>query len=219
MFKNREPGLPLAKVSWDRSSCNEVTVCEIISCGCFQHLLKHFKDQQQNHPKLVTPFVEALQEIFRNDAICSTEGHPRLAFRIKHSLPILERLALKAAEIISSKVFAPNSNLAQPFNYLLRHLPYFQRTLLNGDIELSNNAAERAIARLVLFRQAMHHFKNELGAKFIDIIWRVGFTAIYNDVNPYLYFTAIQKNHADVSANPEAWLPWNYLARCPEAKI
>ena len=219
ILKDRNPGLPMAKVSWDRSNCNQVTVCEIISCGCFQHLLKHFKDQQDNHPKLITPFVEGLQEIFKSDALVKEKGYDRLAYRAEHSLPILDQLAARSAAILESKIFAPNSNLAQPFNYILRHLPYFKRTLLNADIDLSNNAAERAIAKLVLFRQAVHHFKNELGAQFIDIIWRVGFTAIYNDVNPFLYFTALQQNSADVSENAEAWLPWNYLKRHPEAKI
>ena len=115
------------------------------------------------------------------------KGYDCLAYRAEHSLSILDQLSARSVAILESKIFAPNSDLAQPINYILRHLPYFKRTLLNGDIDLSNNAAERAIAKLVLFRQAVHHFKNELGAHFMDIIWRVGFTAIYNDVNPFLY--------------------------------
>jgi hypothetical protein len=43
-----------------------------------------------------------------------------------------------------------------------------------------------------------------------DTLTSVIQTAVTNNVNPFDYLVALQKNKSQVHKNPTNWLPWNY---------
>jgi hypothetical protein len=42
-------------------------------------------------------------------------------------------------------------------------------------------------------------------------------TCRLNEVNPFDYLTALQRNAAAVKASPADWLPWNYSKADPKS--
>jgi hypothetical protein len=49
-----------------------------------------------------------------------------------------------------------------------------------------------------------------MGALVADTLTSVIQTAVTNNVNPFDYLVALQKNKSQVHKNPANWLPWNY---------
>jgi hypothetical protein len=47
---------------------------------------------------------------------------------------------------------------------------------------------------------------------FMNLIY----TAEINKVNPFAYLVALQRNHEDVKAHPDRWLPWTLRDRMAE---
>ena len=53
-------------------------------------------------------------------------------------------------------------------------------------------------------------YKTLNGAKAGDILMSVIYTCILCKANPFDYLTEIETHGAEVAANPQDWMPWNY---------
>jgi hypothetical protein len=60
-------------------------------------------------------------------------------------------------------------------------------------------------------------YKTEHGAYIGDLFMSLIYTCNLNDVNPFDYLTALQRNSAEVFKNPKNWMPWNYKPMIPSA--
>ncbi|MBC8555546.1 MAG: transposase domain-containing protein [Candidatus Brocadiales bacterium] len=64
---------------------------------------------------------------------------------------------------------------------------------------------------MIRYRKNSSFFKNAHGAHIADIILSLIETCRMNRQNPVDYLMALMKNKHQVFANPEQWMPWNYL--------
>ncbi len=77
---------------------------------------------------------------------------------------------------------------------------------------LDNNAAERALKKAILHRKNALFYRTLDGARVGDTFMSLIHTAELNQVAPFDYLVALQRNAAAVAANPAHWMPWNYQA-------
>ena len=81
---------------------------------------------------------------------------------------------------------------------------------------LDNNTSERALKKAILHRKNALFYRTLAGAHVGDVFMSLIHTAELNEVAPFEYLVALQRNAAELAANPAAWMPWNYQATLAE---
>lgn len=106
----------------------------------------------------------------------------------------------------------PGSKLGKAINYTLKHQETFEHILLDGNLELSNNKAERAVKSLVMGRKNWLFSQSFRGATVSGIILSLIKTAKRNKLDPEKYLNyLLQKlpNEEILESDAlEAYLPW-----------
>jgi hypothetical protein len=63
-----------------------------------------------------------------------------------------------------------------------------------------------------LHRKNALFYRTLAGAHVGDVFMSLIHTAELNQVAPFEYLVALQRNAVELAANPAAWMPWNYQA-------
>lgn len=85
------------------------------------------------------------------------------------------------------------------------------RYVTNGRLEMSNNAAERAMKPPVLGRKNYLFCGSDAGGRRAACVYTIIETAKMNGINPEAYLTDILQRIADHPSNQiDALLPWNW---------
>jgi len=155
--------------------------------------------------------LEALERIAALFAIESTiRGRPpdqRVAAREEHARPLLEQL--KAFLDTSLNRVSSKSTLAQAIRYALTRLQALIRYVTDGRLEMSNNAAERAMRPPVLGRKNYLFCGSDAGGQRAACIYTILETAKMCDINPQAYLSDVLGRIADHPIHKiDALLPW-----------
>jgi len=181
----------------------------LVEVACWSHVRRKFFDV---HHATASPIAfEALRRIA---ALFAIEGgvngrapECRRAAREEHARPLLDELKvyLDASLIrISGK-----STLAQAIRYALWRWTALARYLTNGRLEMSNNAAERAMRPPVLGRKNYLFCGSDAGGQRAACIYTIVETAKMNAINPEAYLADVLGRIADHPINKiNALLPW-----------
>jgi transposase len=104
-----------------------------------------------------------------------------------------------------------NSGFGKAIRYFNKHYDGLRCFCRVEGVKLDNNAIE-AILKIVVSDQknAMFH-KTLLGAAIGDVITSMIATGSEAGMNVFEYFTVLQHAQDNVKANPEQYLPWNYV--------
>ena len=158
----------------------------------------------------------ALEAVKRIDALFDVErevnGRPaeeRLAFRQKRSLPLLTDLEdWMRTERARLSRHAP---VAKAMDYMLKRWEGFARFTTDGQICLSNNAAERALRGLALGRKSWLFAGSDRGADRCAFMLTMIATAKLNDVDPQAWLADVLARIADMpQTRLGELLPWNW---------
>lgn len=180
---------------------------------CNAHTRRQFYEIVHYWPKECLTIVSAFDVIFLNDRIAKSNNlspENRLKWHQEKSAHVMDGIYKYCQELIESKQVEPNSSLGKAINYLKNYWEGMTLFLRLPGIPISNNEDERLIKRSVLNRKNAYFYKNQVGAKIGDILMSIIETCSLNQVNPYNYLLAIQKNFTRVLEQPSGWLPWNY---------
>lgn len=215
----RTPGLSPPVFMGDCISSNTVTKSVVLYAGCNAHAVRKFKDLADRYPEHTAFALERYEKIFEVEAECKAQGLGPEARRDRHnkvSLSLLEEIRDHGHELIEGRKIEPNSDIAAAYNYVIdnfRRLSAFTRDL---HAPLDNNRCERELKISIQLRDSARFFRNTVGAGVADGTLTLGATGLGTGANLPDYFTALQRNAADVRAHPELWLPWCYQARLEE---
>lgn len=108
----------------------------------------------------------------------------------------------------------PNSKLGEAFKYALNHEKAFKNVLLDGNLVLSNNIAERSVKAVIMGRKNWLFSQSYEGAESSAIIMSIIETAKRYELNVEKYLAYLlekmpnEKNLAE-KAVIEAYLPWS----------
>ena len=177
--------------------------------SCWSHARRKFYDI---HHATASPIaLEALQRIAALFAIESgirgQSPERRAAMRQEHARPLLDELKVfldAALARISGK-----STLAGAIRYTLSRWAALNRYAADGRLEMSNNAAERAIRPLVLGRRNYLFCGSDAGGQRAACLYTLAETCKMNGINPQAYLTDILGRIADHPIHQiDALLPW-----------
>ena len=142
-------------------------------------------------------------------AIHGRSPDQRAAARQEHAQPLLEQL--KAFLDQSLNRISGKSTLAKAIRYSLSRWKSLNRYVANGQLEMSNNAAERAKKPPVLGRKNYLFCGSDAGGRRAACVYTIIETAKMNGINPEAYLADILQRIADHPSNQiDALLPWNW---------
>lgn len=177
--------------------------------ACWSHVRRKFYDV---HHATTSPIaLEALQRIAALFAIeSSVNRRPpehRAAARAEHASPLLDQM--KAFLDTSLRQISGKSSLAQAIRYALSRWTALTRYVADGRLEMSNNAAERAMRPPVLGRKNYLFCGSDAGGQRAACLYTIIESAKMNGLNPEAYLTDLLGRIADHPINRiNALLPW-----------
>jgi transposase len=131
----------------------------------------------------------------------------RRAARTEHAAPLLDEL--KTFLDTSLTKISGKSELAKAIRYALSRWKALVRYLGDGRLEMSNNAAERAMRIPVLGRKNYLFCGSDAGGQRAACLYTITATAKLNGLNPEAYLTDILGRIADHPISKiDALLPW-----------
>jgi len=193
--------------------------CNTVIANCNSHVVRKFRELETAFPDAAAFFEQAYAQVFRNDAHCRIQGltaAQRLAYHREHSLPLMEGMERRARADFDSKTVEPNSTLGKAYNYFLNHYDRFIAFCHTENAPVCNNLAERMLKAFIRQRKASLFFRNTLGATVADILSSLLVTAHANGLNPVRYLEAMLLHPELLRSDPDAFLPWNFMARFGE---
>ena len=141
----------------------------------------------------------------------------RQAARHRRSLPILEDLKRFLGDALGR--ISGKSSLAQAIRYALSRWQALTRFTIDGRLEMTNNAAERAIRPLALGRKNYMFAGSDEGGRRAAQIYSITETARLNGIDPEAYLVDILTRIADHPINRIAdLLPWTWQPAQPPAQ-
>ena len=189
------------------------TGVEILLANCLAHGRRQFVEIAPNFPDECRHVLEALGEVYYNDATAREQAlsaEDRLKLHQKQSGPVMEQLHAWLEAQFAEKKTEPNSGLGKAITYLLRHWKGLTAFLRHAGAPLDNNICEQALKRAVLHRKNALFYKTLNGAQVSDLFMSLIHTCRLCDANSFEYMTELQRHAGELAANPAQWMPWNY---------
>jgi transposase len=186
---------------------------QILLAYCLSHGRRQFVDIAPNFPEECRYVLEALGEVYYNDALArerKLSPEERLLFHQERSGPVMKRLKEWLTAQLAEHRTEPNSGLGKAISYLLRHWTKLTLFLRQQGSPLDNNIAERALKKVILHRKNALFYKTMNGAQVGDLFMSLIHTCELNKVNPFDYLTELLRHPAEITVRPAEWMPWNY---------
>jgi transposase len=202
----RKPGAVTEALCWAHSRRKLFELADIAASA-----------RRRSHGKAAAAISPlAFEGVRRIDAIFAIECHisgqsaeARLAVRQQLSKPRVDDLHAWMTE--NRAKLASHNPVAKAMDYMLKRWPGFTRFLDDGRIDLSNNAAERALRGIALGRKSWLFAGSDRGGQRAAIIYSLIGTAKLNDVDPQAWLADVLARIADHPVNKiDDLLPWNW---------
>ncbi len=189
------------------------TGVQLLLANCMAHGRRQFVDVAGSFPDECRYVLETLGQVYVKDAEArqnDLKADERLAFHQQHSGPLMEHLEHWFEQQFAEKKTEPNSGLGKAITYFQRHWKGLTAFLRVPGAPLDNNICERALKRAVLHRKNALFYRTLHGAEVGDLFMSLIHTCELNQVNSFDYLVQLQRNAPELTANPAAWMPWNY---------
>lgn len=197
---------------------NEVT--DVTRAGCFAHARRGFTDALKALPDKVSPSstlamegIEYCNKLFAIERTLSDlSPEERYKERLNLSKPVFEAFLLWLT--VKKQQVLPKSQLGKAITYCLNQWSKLEAILLDGQIELSSNRAERAIKPFVIGRKNFLFCKTPNGATASALIYSVIETAKANGLSPYHYLVYLFEKLPNIDLKNldqvDDLLPWSH---------
>jgi transposase len=181
----------------------------LVEVGCWSHARRKLYDV---HHATASPIaLEAMERIAAlfaiESSVCGLSPERRLAARAEHARPRLDELKVFLER--SLRQVSGKSSLAGAIRYALTRWKALCRYLTDGRLEMSNNAAERAMRPLVLGRKNYLFCGSDAGGQRAACVYTIIETCRMNGINPQAYLADVLARIADHPIHKiDALLPW-----------
>jgi hypothetical protein len=182
----------------------------IYEVACWAHTRRKFHDIHAVHASAIT--TEALARIGALYAIEEQiRGKPaelRCEIRQARAKPLVEELRNWMEKVLRS--LSAKSETAGAIRYALSHWRALTRYLDNGQLEIDNNAAERALRAVAIGRKNYLFMGADSGGQRAASLYSLIGTAKLNGLDPAFYLRKVLATINDHPINRiEELLPWN----------
>lgn len=216
VLSHRNPGLPPTIQMSDALSSNFTGEFETLVAKCLAHARRGVVDVLDAFPKEGRRVIDALAQVYANNAHCKTEGLSdleRLQYHRTHSQPVMDGLKKWTQEQFDQRLVEPNSSLGKALQYMLNHWEGLTLFLRVPGAPLDNNLCEQLLKRAIAHRKNSMFYKTVKGAATGDAYMSIIHTCNACGVNAFDYLQALQIHAKKVLAQVTLWLPWNYRAQ------
>lgn len=161
-----------------------------------------------NYCEQIYKLEKELRETYSSD-----ENYYNIRFKVRAEklAPIIDNFINYVGREIKDAL--PRSPLGKALDYTKKHLPGLKNVLLDGSLEVDNNAAERAIKPFVIGRKNFLFANTAKGAAASSNIYSIVETAKTNKlvVERYLVFLFYNLSKIDISDSEalESLMPWS----------
>lgn len=179
----------------------------IVEVGCWAHARRKLVAAEASAPGKAKEAVDLVRKLYLVER--RARGRPpeeRAALRREKAAPVLEALRGKL-ETWRPEVL-PKSPLGEAIGYALRQWPTLDRYLDDGEVEIDNNAIERAIRPVAVGRKNYLFCGSEEGARRAATLYSLIESCKAVGVEPFAYFADVLARTATASARellPRAW--------------
>jgi len=179
--------------------------------ACWAHTRRKFYDIVAYNDKanIALAIINKIAEIYHIESeVRGLDPGIRLKSRQEKSVKLVDELfsGFKKAY----KQLPKKSSTAAAIAYALNNEVALRRFLDNGNIEIDNNAAERALRSVAVGRKNWLFAGSDEGGNTASIIYTILETAKLNNVNPVKYLHKVFDIIQDYQANKlQDLLPWN----------
>lgn len=178
--------------------------------GCWAHARRKFIEAQTAQPKGKTGKADMalsmIQKLYRIEISLKDKGaNEKYQLRQEKAKPLLEQFGqwLAKANVVSK------SALGKAIGYCQNQWHKLTRYLEDGNLNIDNNRAERAVKPFVIGRKNWLFSNTANGAKASAMLYSIIETAKANGLTPFDYIAhcleQLSGDHIDV----ETLLPWN----------
>lgn len=162
--------------------------------GCWGHGRRRFVEAARSGDLIALEGVRLIAPLFEIERVSKLAGdtaNARLARRLEHSQPIIDRIRAWLDEHRAS--IPPKTPLGRALGYLHRQWRRLTLFLEDGNFELTNNRRERELRRLVLGRKNWLFTWLDEGGERTAAILSIIATCIAHDVNPRAYLHLVTR--------------------------
>ena len=183
----------------------------LVEVACWSHARRKLYDvHQATASPLAQNALEKIADLFAiEQEIRGQQPDRRLAIRQERTRPLLE--GLRAFLDASLARISGKSTLAQAIRYATSRWDALTRFTTDGRLEMSNNAAERALRGVVLGRKNYLFAGSDAGGARAAVLYTIIETAKLNGLDPEAYLADLLARIADHPARHiDALLPWSW---------
>lgn len=218
ILKHRDNNALPPLLMCDGLTSNRPTVTQVKLSLCNSHARRQFYDLHNHFPDEVEYVLSRYGEIWHHDQIANEQGlsaSERLAYHQSHSLPVMNELlawgqGLLADHGTEQAAVEENSGLGKAIRYFVKHFDGLSSFCRIEGAQLDNNLMETQLKLVVRNRKNAQFYKSQTGASIGDVLMSLIATAGQAGANVFEYFNLLQREHVQVAAHPERYLPWNY---------
>jgi transposase len=184
---------------------------DVKEAACWAHARRKFYDLHHARPSALTK--EALKQISAlyviEEEIRGKPPDARRAVRKEKSLPLLK--AFEAWMQATLPKLSRKSETTAAIMYSLNLWPALIRYCENGQIEIDNSAAERALRGVALGRRNYMFAGSDKGGERAAVMYSLIGTAKLNGIDPEAWLRHVLTHIADLPVNRiDEFLPWNF---------
>ena len=183
----------------DGHGCYDALPESLVLVGCWAHARRGFEAPLRNGNELAQQPFEWINQLFASERVAKADKIAAdearlLAWRQEHAAPILRALRAWLDEARLKPPDLPKSQLMEAVGYCLNQWPKLVRFAENGRIrEISNNACERALRKVVLGRNNRLFFGNEDGTDTSLILLSLIESCRELGINPLVYLGDVMR--------------------------
>ena len=179
--------------------------------GCLAHARRKFMDAKKAQPTSKTgkadKAIATLQQLYRIETeIKGKVASEKKRIRQEKAVPILNDF--KAWLDQSALQVPPKTLLGKAIGYTIRQWHKLIRYVEDGQLNIDNNRAERAIKPFVIGRKNWLFSYTASGAKASAVLYSLIETAKANGITPYDYLAWLLDELAKNPEEVDALLPW-----------
>ena len=182
----------------------------LIEVGCWAHARRYFHKALESDQSRMGPALLLIAQLYRVERQTRSEApEERLELRRLESRPILKKLHDYLLEIEAEVL--PKSPEGRAVRYTLKNWTALTRYCEDGDLEIDNNATERAIRGVAVGRANWTFFGSDEGGKTAAVLRSVVASCQRAGVNPFVWLKDVLSRIAThpITRIPEL-LPHNW---------
>ena len=178
--------------------------------GCWAHARRRFMDAKKVQPNgksgKADMALSMIQKLYRIEiSIKDKNAKEKYQQRQKEAKPILDKLE----QWLAKSHVVPNSKLGEAIKYCKNQWQKLIRYIEDGNLNIDNNRAERAVKPFVIGRKNWLFSNTANGAKASAMLYSIVETAKANGLIPFNYITYCLEQLCKPDVDVEQLLPWN----------